>query len=62
MNLPLKVPTYVSAMAEIQEISLAIDVPVYLFRVNEGGYVIDTQAEVYSNETLIIQLYHGERK
>lgn len=62
MTLPLKVPTYVSAMAEIQEISLAIDVPVYLFRVNEGGYVIDTQAEVYSNETLIIKLFKGERQ
>lgn len=62
ITLPLKVGSYISAMAEAQEISNAIDVPVYLFRVLEGGYIIDTVPEVYSNEKLIIKLYKGERQ
>ena len=61
MILPLKVPTYVSALAEAQEISLTVNVPVFLFRVSEGGYVIDTQEKEYSNERLIIKLLNGER-
>lgn len=59
---PVKIPTYVSAMAEAQEISLKVKVPVYLFRINEGGYVVDTNPEVYSNEKLIVKLFMGERK
>jgi hypothetical protein len=62
ITLPLKVGSYISAMAEAQEISLTVDVPVYLFRVMEGGYVIDTVPEVYSNEKLIIKLFKGERQ
>ena len=61
MTLPLKVPTYVSALAEAQEISLKVKVPVFLFRVSEGGYVVDTQDNIYSNEKLIIKLINGER-
>lgn len=61
MILPLKVPTYVSALAEAQEISLKVKVPVFLFRVSEGGYVVDTQDNIYSNEKLIIKLLNGER-
>ena len=56
MTLPLKVPTYVNALAEAQEISLKVKVPVFLFRVSEGGYVVDTQDNIYSNEKLIIKL------
>jgi len=61
MTLPLKVSTYVSALAEAQEISLTVNVPVFLFRISEGGYVIDTQDKEYSNERLIIKLLNGER-
>ncbi len=61
-DLPLKVPTYVSALAEAQEISIANKKEtVYLFRVTEGGYVIDNQSKDYSNEKLIIKLLNGER-
>jgi hypothetical protein len=62
MNLPLKVPTYISALSEAQEISLASNVPIYLFRISDGGYVIDNQSEVYSNEKLILKLFKGERQ
>ncbi len=62
MILPLKVPTYVSALAEAQEISVKNpNETIYLFRVSEGGYVIDTQEKEYSNERLIIKLLNGER-
>ena len=62
MILPLKVPTYVSALAEAQEISVTNKKEtVFLFRVSEGGYVIDTQEKEYSNEKLIIKLKNGER-
>lgn len=59
---PLRVGTFVSAMAEAQEISLKTNVPVYLFRVTEGGYVIDTDPTVHSNEKLVIKLFKGERQ
>jgi hypothetical protein len=62
ITLPLKVGSYISAMAEAQEISLTVDVPVYLFRLTEGGYVIDVLAEVYSNEKLIMKLFKGARQ
>jgi hypothetical protein len=42
ITLPLKVGSYISAMAEAQEISLTVDVPVYLFRLTEGGYVVSS--------------------
>lgn len=59
MNLPIKIKTYVSAICEAMEYSLLVDFPVYVFRVNEGGYVIDRNAEVYSNEVLIIKIFKG---
>jgi len=59
---PIKVPTYVSALVEAQEVSVANKKEtVYLFRVSEGGYVIDNQSKDYSNEKLIIKLLNGER-
>ena len=62
MILPLKVPTYVSALAEAQEISVTNKKEtVFLFRVSEGYYVIDNQSKEYSNEKLIIKLKNGER-
>ncbi len=62
-DLPLKVPTYVSALAEAQEISVKNpNETIYLFRVSESyGYVIDNQSKDYSNEKLIIKLLNGER-
>lgn len=59
---PLRVSTFVSAMSEAQEISLKTNVPVYLFRITEGCYVIDTDPTVYSNEKLVIKLFKGERQ
>ena len=59
---PIRVGTFVSAMSEAQEISIKTNVPVYLFRVTEGGYIIDTDPTVYSNEKLVIKLFKGERQ
>jgi len=59
-ELPIKIKTYVTAVQEAMEISLHRDDIIYLFRINEGGYVIDNQAEIYSNEKLIVSLYHGK--
>ena len=62
MTLPLKVSTYVTALNEAQEISLKEKGLIYLYRVNEGGYVIDNQCGAYSNEKLILTLKNGERQ
>ena len=63
MILPLKVPTYVSALAEAQEISVKHpNETIYLFRVSESYcYVIDNQSAQYSNEKLIVKLKNGIR-
>lgn len=59
-ELPIKIKSYVTAVQEATELSVKVNYPVYLFRLTEGGYVIDNQAEVYSNEKLILKLYHGK--
>jgi len=60
MNLPIKIQTYVTAILEATEISLKVNVPIYVFRVLEGGYCIDSNPEVYSNEKLVVRLFKGE--
>lgn len=61
-DLPLKVSTHVSALNEAQEISEKHpDEIVYLFRLSEGGYIIDNQDKSYSNEKLIVKLKNGIR-
>jgi len=60
MKLPIKIQTYVTAILEATEISLKVSVPIYVFRVLEGGYCIDSNPEVYSNERLICKLFNGE--
>jgi len=62
MTLPLLIPTYVTAIQEAMDISLKSDFIVYVFRVTEGGYCIDFNPEVYSNEKLIVKLFKGEAK
>ena len=59
-ELPIKIKTYVTAVQEAMELSAKVNYPVYLFRITEGGYVIDNQAEVYSNEKLILKLFKGK--
>jgi len=61
MTEPVKIDTYVTAVAEAMELSAKVDYPIYLFRLNEGGYVRDCYAGAYSNETLILTLLNGER-
>lgn len=62
MTLPIKVPTYVSALSEAQEVSVAHkNETIYLFRRSEGYYVIDNQDKEYSNEKLIVKLKNGIR-
>lgn len=62
MNFPIKVSTHVSALNEAREISESHpNEIVYLFRVSEGGYVIDNQDKDYSNEKLIVKLKNGIR-
>jgi len=60
MNLPIKIQTYVTAILEATEISLKVSVPIYVFRILEGGYCIDSNPEVYSNEKLVVRLFKGE--
>lgn len=60
MTLPIKIQTYVTAILEATEYSVKVDFPVYVFRVLEGGYCIDSNAEVYSNEKLIVKLFKGQ--
>lgn len=62
MNFPLKVSTHVSALNEAQEMSVTHpNEVIYLFKVLEGGYVIDNQSAQYSNEKLIVKLKDGKR-
>jgi hypothetical protein len=58
--LPIKIQTYVTAIHEATEISLKVNVPIYVFRILEGGYCIDSNAEVYSNEHLIMKIFKGQ--
>lgn len=60
-ELPIKIKTYVTAVQEAMELSAKVDYPIYLFRVNDcSGYVIDSQAEMYSNEKLVLKLFKGK--
>lgn len=62
MNFPLKVSTHVSALNEAQEISESRpNEIIYLYKVVEGGYLIDNQSKEYSNEKLIVKLKNGIR-
>ena len=62
MTLPIKFDHYVTAINEALEFSLTVNYPVYLFRINEGGYVLDQVADVYANEKLILKLFKGLSK
>jgi hypothetical protein len=62
MTFPILIKSYVTAICEAQEASVKSDLPVYLYRVNEGGYVIDTLAGAYSNEKLLFTFLNGEVK
>jgi len=59
-ELPIKIKTYVTAVQEATELSVKVNYPVYLFRLTDGGYVIDNQAEVYSNEKLLFSIFKGK--
>jgi len=60
MTLPIKIQTYVTAILEATEYSIKAEFPIYVFRIIEGGYCIDSNPEVYSNERLIVKLFKGQ--
>lgn len=65
MTFPILIKTndamrdYCRAINTALEKSLKHNYPVYIYRITEGGYAIDDQAEVYSNESNIFKCFKG---
>jgi hypothetical protein len=61
-DFPIYSPGYVSAMEDAKEISKRFSSrPIYVTRLNEGGYWIDVIYQAYSNQTLVTTLLNGEK-